>query len=195
MRINAPTVLLVVSIIVFLAIGAWWLLKEGRVIPNPASTDNSLYVTSTLPVPNATASVETPVQTATLGAKLYRNEEWKFEFWYPGNFFIRERDFVSRYSQFNLYIMDERQGGLERAFLVNVVLPEFADRSFSGLEKTVRNVVVAGISGVEYEYEFNERYETMTILPFGDLRLILGIHYEEYKDLYKEVLNTFRLLK
>ncbi len=129
------------------------------------------------------------------GMKLYRNEEWGFEFKYPNQMIIQEKSFRGYYSKFNLYIRDKVDKGLEQAFLVNIVLPEFAERSFSGLDKKTNEIVVDGVPGVEYEYELNERREKVAIFPFGDFRLILGIHYEEYEDLYKQILSTFKFLK
>lgn len=138
---------------------------------------------------------EQPTTSSLPGFKTYRNEEWGFQFEYPRGFIIEENYFSGYYSKFNLYILDKINDGVELAFLVNIVLSEFAERSFSGLDKKTKEIIVDGVPGVEYEYKINERREKIAIFPFGDYKLILGIHYKEYENLYEQVLSTFKFLK
>ena len=132
----------------------------------------------------------------TDGLELYRNEEWGFEFEYPGgDFFISENAFSSYYSKFNLRIRHRIGKAIERALVVNIVLPEFAEQSFSGLSKNTREIIVDGVSGIEYIYEFNERQETATIFSLGEYKLIVGVHHEEYEDIYRQILESFKFLE
>ena len=109
---------------------------------------------SILPVNNIPDLQPNERATDTDGLKLYRNEEWGFEFEYPEEkFFIKENAFVSYYSKFNLRILHQIGEAVERVVVVNVVLPEFAERSFSGLGEKTEEIVVDGVSGIEYEYE------------------------------------------
>ncbi|MFH1198403.1 MAG: hypothetical protein V1720_22060 [bacterium] len=127
--------------------------------------------------------------------RTYRNEEYGFEFMYPKDLVIRENAFISYYSKFNLKILTKVGEQFDPTFLVNIVLPEFADRSFAGLEKITTKVNIDGISGIQYQYKFNNRQETVIILPLKQYRLILGVYYEEYKDVFNQILASFKFLK
>lgn len=125
----------------------------------------------------------------------YRNEEWGFEFQYPKDLFIQENSFKSYYSKFNLKIVVKIGEKFDPVLGVNVVLPEFVESSFGELEKVASEVIVGGISGIKYSYEFNNRKETAVILPFGEYRLILVVHYEEYENTFNQILATFKFIE
>ena len=148
------------------------------------------YITS---VPQTTTPTNGTSTTQEL--KTYRNKEWGFEFQYPQDLVIEENSFVSYYSKFNLELFTKIGESFDPTFLVNIVLPEFAERSFGGLDKTTTEVVIDGVSGVKYQYEFNNRQEKAVILPLGEYQLILGVYYEEYEDIFNQILFTFKFLK
>ncbi len=128
--------------------------------------------------------------------KTYRNEEWGFEFMYPKDLVILEDAFKSYYSKFNLKILTKVGEQFDPTFLVNIVLPEFAERSFTGLEKITTRVNIDGVSGIQYEYEFGGRREIAIILPINkQYQLILGVYYKEYEGIFNQILATFKFLK
>lgn len=128
--------------------------------------------------------------------KTYRNEEYGFEFQYPGDLIVRENAFNNYYSKFNLEILTKIGEQFDKTFLVNIVLPEFTERSFEGLDKTVTKVNIDGISGIQYQYEFNNRQEKVIILPFNkQYKLILGVYYKEYNDIFNQIISTFKFIK
>ncbi|MEK7149428.1 MAG: hypothetical protein AAB757_00405 [Patescibacteria group bacterium] len=137
----------------------------------------------------------TAATTTTSTLKIYRNKEFGFEFQYPADLIIRENAFKSYYSKFNLKIYKKIEEQFDPTFLVNVVLPEFAEQSYGGLEKTTDKVIVDGVSGIKYQYKFNERKETAIILPLNEYRLILGVYYEEYENVFNQIISTFKFLK
>jgi len=132
----------------------------------------------------------------TDGLKLYRNEEWGFEFQYLNDWAVEENYFKSYYSKFNLRVIPVN---IKRSVFpvgINIVLPEFADRSFRGLEKTTSEVIIDGVAGVKYEYEFGGRQEIAIILPLGDLRMIIGTDdSEQYSDIFNQIVALFKFLK
>jgi hypothetical protein len=79
--------------------------------------------------------------------------------------------------------------------LVNIVLPEFADRTFQGVKRIVSETTVAGVTGIKYEYEFEGEPETAIVLPFGEYKMILGMTTNNYRNAFDQVLATFKLLK
>ena len=79
-------------------------------------------------------------------------------------------------------------------FIANVVTPEYADRAFLGRGAKTSNTIVAGVSGIQYEYEFEGSPETTIVLPFGRYKLILGT-VKPYEVFFKQILSTFKFLK
>lgn len=140
-------------------------------------------------------------QTEQLPANLdesqtYINTEFGFEFQYPQDWVVRENTFVSYYSKFNLEIFTRIGESLDSTFLVNIVLPEFTERSFQGLEKTTSEIIIAGVQGIKYEYEYHGFPHTVVILPFGELRMILatGDGSKQYLDEFNQTLTSFKFL-
>ncbi|MFH1956600.1 MAG: hypothetical protein ABIJ28_03075 [Patescibacteria group bacterium] len=144
--------------------------------------------TSVTPATSSTPSVPA---TSTTGTKTYRNEEWGFEFQYPADWAIEENYFKNYYSKFNLRIIPTNERHSKVPIGINIVLPEFIDHSFGNIEKTISEIIVDGITGTKYEYEFGGRQETAIILPFEEYRLILWTDDESYVEIFNQVVSSF----
>ncbi|MFQ6083947.1 MAG: hypothetical protein ACE5WD_11420 [Candidatus Aminicenantia bacterium] len=129
------------------------------------------------------------------GLKLYRNEEWGFEFQYPQDWVVKENTFGSYYSKFNMVIRPTVGWYSRFPVSVNIALPEFPERSFQNIEKTTSEVTVDGVLGIKYQYEFEGSQETAIILPLGEYKIILGTDNEQYTEIFNQVLATFKFLK
>lgn len=129
--------------------------------------------------------------TNTTDLKLYRNEEWGFEFQYPKDWEVHENIFKSATSVFNLNVVPSEEKYLPDPILINIVTPEFASNSFSDLENIATGVVVGGVVGKKYEYEFETMQRVSIIIPFGEYKMILGTE-KRYKDAFNEVYTTFK---
>lgn len=144
-------------------------------------------------------NLDSTFSTSTLPStlKIYRNTEYEFEFEYPQNLILKENAFYSYYSKFNLDIKVMIGEKFDPVFLVNIVLPEFADRSFRGLNKITSAVTVAGVNGIKYEFEYEGFPHTTVILPFGELKMILatGEGSKQYLDEFNQILASFKFLK
>lgn len=135
----------------------------------------------------------TPVSN-TDGMKTYINAEFGFEFHYPQNWEVKENIYGSPFSKFNLIVTPTQEKYLPDPILFNITTLEFVSRSFSDLEDTVTKVVVGGIVGKKYEYEFESMQRISIILPFGEYQIILGTE-KQYESIFNQVLATFKLLK
>ncbi len=127
------------------------------------------------------------------GLKIYRSEKWGFEFQYPEDWIVKERTFGSYYSKFNMIIRPTSGWYSQFPVSVNIVLPEFPDRSFKNVEKTTFEVIVAGTSGIKYQYEFEGQQETAIILPFGEYKMIVGTD-GRHGNVFNQVLASFKFL-
>ncbi|USN89021.1 MAG: hypothetical protein H6780_01195 [Candidatus Nomurabacteria bacterium] len=77
--------------------------------------------------------------------------------------------------------------------LVNIVTHSFAEKSFNNIDKTEELIVVDGVSGVKYIYDWKSDTEIAIILPIKDYKMILGTngHYEE---LFAGVVESFEFV-
>lgn len=140
----------------------------------------------------ASSSVQTTPAASATGLKIYRNDEFGFEFQYPQNWIVLENSFASYYSKFNVIAAPTEV--FPGPFLVNIVLPEFADRTFLSSNPSTSTVSVSGRVGIEYKYVFEEEPETAIVLPMGQYKVILGTT-EPFEKMYYQILKTFRFLK
>jgi hypothetical protein len=127
--------------------------------------------------------------------KTYKNTEFGFEFEYPKDWVVKENTFGSYYSKFNLEVLIKKGEYLDLVFDVNIVLPEFPDRSFKNIEKITSEVIVNGVPGIKYQYEFEEQQETAIILPLGEYKMILGTDSKQDVDSFNQILASFKFLK
>ncbi|MFX0138013.1 MAG: PsbP-related protein [Candidatus Hodarchaeota archaeon] len=125
----------------------------------------------------------------------YTNTEFGFEFQYPKDWEVKENTFGSYYSKFNLVVNPKFVRSSNFTVALNIVLPEFPELSFKNIEKTISDVIVDGISGVEYRYEFEDLQERAIILPFGEYNLILSTDSMQYIDTFNQVVSSFKFLK
>ena len=77
--------------------------------------------------------------------------------------------------------------------LINIVLPEFAEYTFSNQGTIASPIVVDGVSGVKYEYEFEGTPEIDIVLPFGQNRLIIGTK-RKYEVVFTQIVESFNFL-
>jgi len=167
--------------------GTWWFFSRGQRMP--------VQVSSSPAVNPAASSTSSTQATSTAGTKTYRNTEWGFEFRYPQDFVLRENTFGNYYSQFNLDVVVKEGQYFAPFFLVNVVLPEFAERSFRGVEKTTSAITIDRVSGIKYQYEFEGQQETAIVLPLGKNKIILALENQQYEDVFNQILASFKFLK
>lgn len=171
------------------------LMLKGQVAQEPFSQNQPSP--SIAPTAPSTSSVPA---TSTIETKTYRNTEYGFEFQYPSDLVVRENTFRSYYSKFNLQVEYwDKEGKYLSVFDVNIVLLEFADRTFLGSGATTSTVIVNGISGIKYEYEFESLPEVAVVLPFGQYKVILGIggssKFYGHESTFNQVLASFKFLK
>lgn len=136
-------------------------------------------------------------QTTTIPeVKIYRNEEWGFEFEYPEDWKIIENPYGSPFSRFNLIIVPIKGKYLPDPVLINIVTPEFADRaavSRKNLGAVEVDVIIGGTRGIKYQY--TEQFSTISIdLLFGEYRVILGAK-KQYEDVFNQVIASFKFIE
>lgn len=130
--------------------------------------------------------------------RVYRNEKFGFEFQYPNGWTFHENTFYSPFSKFNLVGASPEENShpdpLAPSLLINIVMPDFADRAFYDLKNVASETNVGGIMGSKYEYEYERSPKIAIILPFGQYKMILGA-YKIYENIFNQILATFKFLE
>jgi hypothetical protein len=178
----------------------WWFSDKNSSGPTVVTPPASLIPASTTTVTGPVTSTLPVRASSTTGLKVYTNIEYGFGFQYPGNLIIRENTFGSPYSKFNLQVEYwNAEGKYLSVFDVNAVLPEFADRAFFGVGATTSTVIVDGVPGVKYEYEFESLPEAAVVLPLEQYKVILGIggssKFYGHEGTFDQILASFKFLK
>jgi hypothetical protein len=185
---NFKNIVIAVAAVAIIILTGYFLIAVGRTSSPNAATE------STVSLPVVTATSTHIAQISGSGElKTYRNAEYGFEFQYPRDWIIMEEPHgLGFYSRFELVAAPNVGESNNNPFLVNIVVPEFAERTFLGVE-TTSTVTVAGISGIKYEYEFEGTPEVAIVLPLGQLRIILGTT-KPYEVFFNQILASFKFL-
>jgi uncharacterized protein YxeA len=198
-------ILIFVLIVLILVIGSsvWFFIKhnllngQNNIIPNQVRVSKEpMEATSSTNISQTATSSIRETQIASSNLKNYRNEKFGFEFQYSGDWKFEANAFYSPFSKFNLigaskdenYIPDIASPSL----LVNVVSTDFASRAFAGMKG--KDVVVAGVVGKKYEYEFESMRRIDIDIPFDEYHIILGANME-YESTFNQIVSTFKSLK
>jgi len=179
-----------VGLFVFLGWIFYWRPTNQPLSQNPQPPTTAPVTSSTIPTQ----------ASSTSNIKTYTNTEFGFEFQYPDDLIVRENTFRSYYSKFNLQVEYwNKEGKYFSVFDVNVVLPEFADRTFLSIGATTSTIVVDGVLGIKYEYEFESLPEVAVVLPLGQYKVILGIggssKFYGHESTFNRILASFKFLK
>ena len=184
MRLVPWKFLLIVVVVLFIAAGiyvVWLKVSHDSVDISPQNQG--------LPTSGPSEPLSTPDNT-----KIYRNEEWGFEFKYPGDWIIQEKPFGGFYSKFNLVVAPSIGEAYPPPILINVVLPEFADNTFRSVETVASEANVDEVSGIKYEYYFEGVPEIAIVLPHGGYRVILATK-RKYEGVFNQFISTFKFLR
>lgn len=150
-------------------------------------------------LPSVVSIVSSTIPTqasSTAEVKIYRNEEFGFEFQYPKNWKFEENSFYSPFSKFNL----EGDSSAKdynpdmAAFLINVVTPDFVERQFADLKSVAQKISVGGVAGEKYEYLFESYPQVDIILPLGQYKIIFGTA-GQHVGVFNQILASFKFLK
>lgn len=138
--------------------------------------------------------------TNTNGLKLYRNEEWGFEFQYPVSWALDETYVGGRLRKFHLRCVPSDQKGLFysiiQPFILDIVTAERAARLtelFYEVKNSASEMDVGGVVGLRYEYEFNKKPRIAIVLPFGEYKLILDSD-KEYGVVFAKLTSSFKFI-
>lgn len=170
-----------------------WILsrKPGGISPvqNPVSP-LAVLITSSTPPTQA---------SSTTGLKTYRNTDFGFEFQYPDKWSFEVGSFYSPFSKFNLQGDSSAKdyNPLLPVFLLNVVMPDFADSVIMGWRQSgsiESEIVVGDVHGKKFEYT-KPHPGVSIILPFGKYGIILATKNKDHEDIFNQILATFKFLK
>ena len=168
---------------------------------------------SQAPVAVATSSVSQASATATSGEqkllatssaleshpemKLYRNDEYGFEFWYPAGWKWKENIFGNPFSKFNITLMSVNGDQTYQDMFINIVTPEFAANAVAGrnaLDPEPTQIVVGGSDGTKYTSLHEMPPEVTIDVPQTDYHFLFCADPSD-EDKLNIVISTLRFLK
>ena len=173
--------LVVISVGLIVILGVWigW---DKEDVPGRVSPQGRFVGTST------------EVQTESSTWLRHESTEWGFGFNYPYEWKILEDSFGGYYTQYNIVFRPVKGTHTGDPLIINVVLPEFTERTFAGLDIETESIFLDGVEGKRHTYEFRNSTHTMVVFPLNEYRLLIGTN-GFYDELFKTVLNSFEFIE
>lgn len=172
----------------------WWRTSSNE----PENNTQTAVATSTHIQTSDTNTATTTQSTDHLGMKLYRNDEFGFEFWYPEGWVLYENTWKSPSSKFNLVVnLPGDDNVVLNSFMINITTPEFADNAIISRERLhaqIGHLVVDDTNGVEYRYSFEGLPEIDVDIPRNQYRVLIVVDKKHEKE-FNQILSTFKFLK
>lgn len=133
------------------------------------------------------------------GMKLYRNEQWGFEFWYPEEWEWEENTWGNPRSKFNLTLAKIDGKNTNDLSGINITTPEFITSSYQDLREKSEIITVDGVKSFKYKYIQDPVQYTDVIIPInastsiiiGDA--IIGLKSDDRQG-FNQILSTFKFL-
>jgi hypothetical protein len=178
------------------------LTRQVTQTPTSTSTQYTVQNATTTNALRRIASTSTTTGTTTTdhkGMKLYRNDEYGFEFWYPEGWEWKENVFGSPYSKFNFEVI-KIDGKYTNLFDgMNIVTQDFFDNYLNNMKldhSEESGVVIDSISGKLFRYNTGEGSLPITDVTFQlrEYHVIFGVERKREKELH-QILSTFKFLK
>ena len=133
--------------------------------------------------------------SARPGMKLYRNDEFGFEFWYPEGWEVKEQTFQSPFSKFNLVAHPTGTHPNFEPLGINITTNDFVSRSYQPYKASAIPTIVGGREGLRYAFEAMTYYTDFVIPLHDDLVIIIGNENKSHLPEFNQVLSTFKFLK
>lgn len=170
-------ILFISAIVMIFVIVGWWIIRQKN-------------------LPTISQTNPTPQASSTSDMKLYTNSEFGFEFQYPKEWTPIINSFGGPFTKFNLILEKDPKNynPFNPSFLINVVTLEFANRSHENLKAVTSSIMISNIKGISYEYIFENTPQIDIDVPFGQYRMLLGVH-KQYQSTLNQILSTFKFLK
>jgi len=192
--------LLLIASVILVALGAsaivaYWIFTRQL-------TQESIFQNQTpSSVAPSAPSTSFSQEGSNLAIKTYTNTEFGFEFQYPKDWSFHANTFGGPFTKFNLVGASPEENNLPNpilpSILINIVTPDLANMANINLRKldaSTSVVVVAGIQGTKYEYEFEGTKKISIYLPLGEYQVNIGTQ-KRYEDVFNQILSSFKFLK
>ena len=130
------------------------------------------------------------------GMKLYRNEEWGFEFWYPEGWEIKEPAFGSAVSKFNMDV-EPTFPHFPHPITINILPNDWIERvreSFKREGIKLLDIQVDKISGIGYEHISEGLPQIDYLFPRENYWIVVG-GKKQYENILNQILATLKFLK
>lgn len=170
--------------------------------PHQAINVQTVVATTTSQVQTSGSTISSTSSQAVLlnnhpGMKLYRNDQFRFEFWYPEGWVLQENVFGSPYSKFNLTVMKINGQNTDQNDVLNIVTAAFESNAVSNYQamKAVKsNILIDGVPVTKYRYNFEGLTNIDADIPLGDYRILFGVESAHEAE-FNKILSSFKFMK
>lgn len=173
----------------------FWYQKIGR---GQESIQPSIATSTPIQPIGTTTTLSTTAQTDEHpGMKLYHNDQWGFEFWYPEGWEWEENIFGGPNSKFNLTLMRIKGRNTNQDTVLNIVVPEFAKNataSVNASDPRPIEITMDGVKGMKYSFLHKDSPELIIDLPLNKYHILFGVAPWNESEL-NTIVSTFRSAK
>jgi len=130
------------------------------------------------------------------GSKLYRNEEWGFEFQYPKDWQILQPAFGSAVSKFNMDVVPPVRH-LPDPIRINILPNDWIARvqNTFEVEKIIPSkITISGVDGLRYDHKSEGLSQIDYLFSRKTYWVVVG-GKKQYEDVLNQVLSTLKFLK
>lgn len=177
---------MLLTIFMLAAIGAVAYLRE-QTPQQPSVNTSQQYAVSTFP---------TTVDSHP-GMKLYRNEQFGFEFWYPEGWEWERNALMGPSTKFEMTVVKIDGRDTSQHDSIDIYTQDFLENYLINMQRLnakESEIMIDNITGTQYRYDFEGMKMVDVYFPLREFVVFIGVEGQHEVGL-KSILSTFKFTK
>lgn len=192
-------IIIIISLIisVLAVVGIAMYLRQQTLQQSIANNVQMITPTTTQAQPST--SISSVATDAHPGMKLYRNDEFGFEFWYPEGWEWKNGIPIKSDLKLNMIIVkiDGKNTNQQSYISIFAEYPDFLKYNLINMQRLnakKSEIAVDNFVGIQYRYNFEGMKVVDTSFLFGKFRIVFSTE-EKYDVGFSQILSTFKFIK